>query len=249
VQFLPTGAPPAAELNLAVQLAMGAALVAGMILARRKRFRAHAICQATVVLLNLVMIGLIMAPSFHRQVVPNFQAIPGDRYYALPAAHAAVGTAAELLGLYVILVAGTRIVPKRLRFRRYRPWMRATLALWWLVIALGVATYAEWYGGQPRAAVAAPAPPAPLTADVTVQNFSFGPKEITITAGTTVTWTDSLGRHTVESSDGTLKSDTLVAGKTYQKRFDTPGVYDYYCAFHGNKDGSGMAGRIIVAPR
>jgi uncharacterized membrane protein len=40
------------------------ALLAGMVLARRRRHRAHAWCQSTVVLLNLVAIGLTMAPSF-----------------------------------------------------------------------------------------------------------------------------------------------------------------------------------------
>jgi uncharacterized membrane protein YozB (DUF420 family) len=29
---------------------------------------------------------------------------------------------------------------------RYKLWMRLALALWWLVLLLGVATYVRWYG-------------------------------------------------------------------------------------------------------
>lgn len=248
VGFLHTGAPFAADLNLVIQLAMGAALLTGMFLARRRQFRAHARCQTTVVLLNLVMIAVIMIPSFGRQVSPNLGKAFADRYYALPTVHAALGILAELLGLYVVLVAGTQLVPMGLRFRNYRPWMRTTLTLWWVVIAFGVGTYWVWYVGE--SARATPAVTAvPASSQVTVQNFSFEPKELTVPAGTTVTWTDTLGRHTIETADGFLKSDTLVAGQTYQKRFDAPGVYDYHCGFHGNKDGTGMTGRIIVTAR
>ena len=48
--FLGTGAPFGADLNLVVQLTMGAALIAGALLARYKRYTAHGICQTTVLL-------------------------------------------------------------------------------------------------------------------------------------------------------------------------------------------------------
>ncbi len=52
--FLGTGATFAADFNLVVQLIMGAALIAGAFLAKQKRYRAHAICQTTVLLLNVL---------------------------------------------------------------------------------------------------------------------------------------------------------------------------------------------------
>ena len=143
--FLGTGAPFVADLNLVVQGAMGLALLAGGVLARRKRYRAHASCQVTVLVLNLAMIALIMWPSFHLQVMPRVPARLGRRYYAVGATHAALGGAAELLGIYVALVAGTNLAPPRLRFRRKRLWMRATLAFWWLVLLAGADTYYTWY--------------------------------------------------------------------------------------------------------
>jgi plastocyanin len=248
--FLHTGATFIADLNLLVQIGMGVALLVGAWLARRRRFRAHGRCQATVMLLNLVMISLVMAPSFRSQVSPHLEKATSDLYYALPAIHAGLGTIAELLGLYVVLVAtGARVLPARLRFTNYRRWMRTTLVLWWIVLAFGTWTYVTWYRGEARASADSGAAGPAAAATVTVQNFTFEPQVLTVRAGTTVTWTDVGGRHTVESADGLLKSDTLIAGETYQKRFDAPGIYDYYCGNHGTKSGTGMTGRVVVTAR
>jgi hypothetical protein len=45
--FLGTGATFRADLNLIVQIAMGLALLFGMYLAKRKKFRAHKYCQSS----------------------------------------------------------------------------------------------------------------------------------------------------------------------------------------------------------
>jgi uncharacterized membrane protein YozB (DUF420 family) len=130
---------------LLVEAAMGMALLAGAVLARRRRYRAHAWCQSAVVLLNLVVIGFAMAPSFYTQLAPKIPQAMRKSYYAIAAGHAALGVIAEVAGLYIILAAGTRVLPKRLRLTNYRAWMRATLVLWWVVLLLGVATYVRWY--------------------------------------------------------------------------------------------------------
>jgi hypothetical protein len=65
-----TGATFEADLNLVVQVVMGAALIGGAFLAKRNRYTAHGICQTTVLLPNLLMIGLVMWPSFQRQARP-----------------------------------------------------------------------------------------------------------------------------------------------------------------------------------
>ena len=93
--FLGTGAPLSADLNLIVQVAMGLALAAGAALARRKLYRAHAICQTAVLLMNLVMIALVMWPSFQQQVAPALARHLTRRYYFVAAAHGALGIAAE----------------------------------------------------------------------------------------------------------------------------------------------------------
>ena len=130
---------------LLVEAAMGMALLAGAVLARRRHYRAHAWCQSAVVLLNLVLIGFAMAPSFYIQLAPKIPQAMRKSYYAIAVGHASLGVIAELAGLYLILAAGTQVLPKRLRLRNYRAWMRATLILWWVVLLLGVATYVRWY--------------------------------------------------------------------------------------------------------
>ena len=69
--FLGPGATFRADFNLVVQIAMGLMLLAGMMLARKKNFTAHKYCQSSVMILNLAMIALIMAPAFHSQVQPR----------------------------------------------------------------------------------------------------------------------------------------------------------------------------------
>ncbi len=143
--FLGTGAPFGADLNLVVQLIMGLALIAGVLLAKQKRYTAHGICQTAVLLLNLLMIGLVMWPSFQQQVKPALSKVLHKWYYEAATIHALLGIAAELLGLYIVIVAGTNVLPRRLRFKRWKLWMRTELVLWAIVLVSGVGTYCAWY--------------------------------------------------------------------------------------------------------
>jgi uncharacterized membrane protein YozB (DUF420 family) len=143
--FLGTGATFGADLNLIVQLVMGVALALGAVLARQKRYRAHGICQTTVLLLNLLMIGLVMWPSFQQQVKPALSKVPYKWYYEVATIHAVFGISAELLGLYIVMVAGTNVLPQWLRFKYWKWWMRAELVLWAMVLLSGVGTYCAWY--------------------------------------------------------------------------------------------------------
>ena len=143
--FLGTGATFAADLNLVVQLLMGTALIAGAYLAKQKRYKAHGICHTTVLLLNLLMIGLVMWPSFQQQVKPALSKVLHKRYYEVAAIHAVLGIAAELLGLYIVMVAGTNVLPHWLRFEHWKWWMRTELVLWTIVLLSGLGTYCAWY--------------------------------------------------------------------------------------------------------
>jgi uncharacterized membrane protein YozB (DUF420 family) len=143
--FLGTAAPRAADLVLLLEVTMGVGLLSGALLARRGRFRQHAWCQSSIVLLNLAVIALMMIPSFRVHVFPRIPAKLGKAYYALATMHATLGSITELAGLYILLAAGTSVLPEKLRITKYKIWMRSALALWWLVILLGFATYTRWY--------------------------------------------------------------------------------------------------------
>ena len=145
--FLGTHAGYRADLNLTIQVAMGIALIFGAFLARNKRFVAHGICQTVVLVLNLLMICSLMWPSFHSHVLPRLPKRLGKRFYAVATIHGVLGVLAEILGLYIVLVAGTRILPETWRFKNWKLWMRAELALWWIVLMMGAVTYMVWYAG------------------------------------------------------------------------------------------------------
>ncbi len=83
-------------------------------------------------------------------------------------------------------------------------------------------------------------------AKVTIKNFEFVPKDLTVTVGTTVEWVNEGGRHTVEADKNEFKSDVLANGGKFSFKFDKPGTYAYHCGFHGAAGGKDMAGKIIV---
>ena len=140
-----TAAPLRADVVLLLEIGMGVGLLAGAWLAHTRRFRQHAWCQSVIVLINFVVIVLEMLPSFRAQVLPRIPQKLGKAYVALATAHATLGTVAEILALYILLAAGTRLLPEKCRITRYKAWMRSVLGLWWLALLLGFATYIRWY--------------------------------------------------------------------------------------------------------
>jgi uncharacterized membrane protein YozB (DUF420 family) len=132
-------------MTLLLEIAMGVGLIIGALLARFGRIRQHAWCQSAIVLLNLAVIVLTMIPSFRVHVSPKIPIKLGKSYYALATAHATLGSVTEIAGLYILLAAGTSVLPEKFRITKYKLWMRTVLVLWWVVLLLGLATYARWY--------------------------------------------------------------------------------------------------------
>ena len=131
-----------ADLNLLVQIALGLLLLAGLLLARRSRYAMHGICQSIALVAALGMTAIWMLPAYRNNYGPAIFAL-GNRVSVAAAVHVVTGTIALLLGLYVVLVAGTPILPRALRFTDYKRWMRALIAIWWLALVFGVLTY--WF--------------------------------------------------------------------------------------------------------
>jgi len=127
--FFETAALRAADFVLVLEIAMGIGLLVGARLARKGRFRQHAWCQSTIVLLNLAVVAVMMIPSFRVLVLPRVPAKLGKAYYALATTHAAIGTATELAGLYILLSAGTSVLPEKFRVTKYKASMRTVLVL------------------------------------------------------------------------------------------------------------------------
>jgi uncharacterized membrane protein YozB (DUF420 family) len=138
-------APLRAQLVLLLEATMGVGLIGGAWLARVGRYRQHAWCQSTIVLINLAVIVWTMVPSFETSVLPRIPQRLNRPYYLLATTHAVIGSAAEILALYILLAAGTRLLPEKYRITRFKLWMRSVLVLWWTALLLGIATFTRWY--------------------------------------------------------------------------------------------------------
>ena len=122
--FLGTAAPRSADVVVLLEIGMGVALLIGAVLARMRRFRLHAWCQSVIVLLNFVVIVLIkMISSFHVHVSLKIPLKLGKAYYALATVHGALGSVTEIAGLYILLAAGTNVLPHNFRVTEYKLWM------------------------------------------------------------------------------------------------------------------------------
>ena len=77
---------------------------------------------------------------------------------------------------------------------------------------------------------------------VTIDNFTFSPKEITVAVGTTVKWVnhDDIP-HTVVEKKTTFRSKALDTDDSYSFTFASAGSFDYFCGLHPH-----MVGKIIV---
>jgi plastocyanin len=76
---------------------------------------------------------------------------------------------------------------------------------------------------------------------VTIMNFSFNPKSLTVKVGTKVTWTnqDSV-THTVTADQGAFNS-TVPSGNSFSFTFTKAGTYAYHCMIHPS-----MTATIVV---
>ncbi len=138
-------APFGADLAAYAEIALGVMLIVGWVLVRLGHVRVHAMIQGTIVLVNIPIVLYWMVPSYLLYVAPGVPQELGEAFYLYPTIMLVAGLAAEVLGVYILLVAGTNLLPERLRFRRYKLWMRSLLVLWWSVLAFGLLTYSTWY--------------------------------------------------------------------------------------------------------
>lgn len=78
--------------------------------------------------------------------------------------------------------------------------------------------------------------------EVWIQGMAFDPSTITVTTGTTITWTnkDAIG-HSVTSDSGVFDSGILNSTETFSYTFNTAGTFAYHCKVH-----SSMTASVIV---
>ena len=83
---------------------------------------------------------------------------------------------------------------------------------------------------------------------VWMQGTAFVPSTLTVSVGTTVTWTNKDPvAHTATSGTpgnptGTFSSGNLSQNGTFSHTFDTAGTFNYFCEIHPTQ----MTGQIVV---
>jgi plastocyanin len=84
--------------------------------------------------------------------------------------------------------------------------------------------------------------PATAHANVDISGFAFVPQTLTVSVGTTVTWTNNdSSSHTIASNDNLFQSGTLAKGATFSHTFAQKGTFNYHCSIHPS-----MTGKVIV---
>jgi plastocyanin len=83
---------------------------------------------------------------------------------------------------------------------------------------------------------------AVATDAVNIKNFGFSPATITVTAGSTVVWTNSDSvQHDITFNGGGIASSVLNHNDTFSHTFPATGTYHYICSIHPF-----MHGTVIV---
>ena len=76
-------------------------------------------------------------------------------------------------------------------------------------------------------------------ATVTIQNLAFSPATLTISVGTTVTWTNNDSTsHTVTSDTGLFDSGQMSQGSHFSHTFNDKGTFAYHCTIHTTMHGT-----------
>ena len=79
------------------------------------------------------------------------------------------------------------------------------------------------------------------TASVSVMNYSFSSKTVTISQGGTVTWSFNSGSHSTTRTGSESWDSGAKSSGTYSRTFNNIGSFTYVCKIHAS-----MTGTVIV---
>ena len=83
---------------------------------------------------------------------------------------------------------------------------------------------------------------------VSIADIAFAPEQLAVPLGATVDWTnDDPFEHTVTATDGTFDSGVIAEAETFAWTFDTPGLFEYFCAIHPSMVGTVTVGDVSPA--
>jgi plastocyanin len=103
---------------------------------------------------------------------------------------------------------------------------------------------------ETEALVSVQAPQIPQLEKVIIKitDDVFVPNKVTIPVSATVVWkNEGQHPHTVTADKGAFDSKQIDPGGSFEHTFTKAGSFPFFCQFHGEQGGVGMAGTIIVA--
>ncbi len=142
--FLGTTAPFQSDLSLIFIVISAVLFTIGWRLAVAKKFEIHRWVQTSAATVNAIAVAVVMIPSFIIHILPGIPSKLSQGDYGFTTLHAVIGATALLLGVFVVLRANG-LVPRALRFRNYKLFMRTSYILYMAATVLGVILYALVY--------------------------------------------------------------------------------------------------------
>jgi plastocyanin len=86
--------------------------------------------------------------------------------------------------------------------------------------------------GDPPAVTDTGATAPVMEAAIEIADFAFGPADVTVAVGGTVTWTNTDNQAHTATSSGNFDTGSIAAGASASVTFDAPGTFTYICSFH-----------------
>jgi uncharacterized membrane protein YozB (DUF420 family) len=144
--FLGTRALLHSDLSLILILFSAALFTIGWRLAVRRNFETHRWVQTAAAILNTIVVLVVMIASFIIYILPGIPEKLLEGTYGVTTVHAFIGALGILLGVFVVLRANG-LMPKSLRFKNYKLFMRTSYWLYMLATLIGVIVYVAVYIG------------------------------------------------------------------------------------------------------
>lgn len=124
---------------LAYILILVPGMIVGFVFARRKMFEPyHKFTMTAITLLNWVLIGYVMINTYSA-LSPRELQRPN---FLIPSIHLVTGGIAQILATYLVIrMWFEKQLPAALKVKNIKRYMRFTLAMWFITVALGVTIY------------------------------------------------------------------------------------------------------------
>lgn len=142
--FLGTNANFAADMTLSLSILVAVIFNLGFYLARKGKYNTHKWVQTSGVILNIILVLWLMVLPYRDFIVRDAGGPRQPIFYTVTIIHALMGLFAFVIGNFVAL-RGHGLVPKKLQFNNYIPYMRTAYGFYMAATLLGISVYYIWF--------------------------------------------------------------------------------------------------------